>query len=120
VPLHADPTLAPSLQRFGTLGLLARSVQQVEEVARLFWSTVEFGLVRERGAVRLYGSGLVSSHAEGVRALGAGCDRRPFSLDPVRAQPHVIDRLQDVLFVLDSFDRLWASVEAMEARLRAA
>jgi phenylalanine-4-hydroxylase len=76
--------------------------------------------VRERGAVRLYGSGLVSSHADGAHALSAGCDRRAFSLDAVLAQPYVVDRLQDVLFVLDSFDQLWASVEAMEARLRAA
>jgi phenylalanine-4-hydroxylase len=119
VPLHADPTFAASLQRFGALGLLARSAQQVEEVARLFWFTVEFGLVRERGAVRLYGSGLVSSHADSAHALGPACDRRPFSLDAVLGQPYVIDRLQDVLFVLDSFDQLWASVEAMEARLRA-
>jgi phenylalanine-4-hydroxylase len=120
VPLHADPTFAASLQRFGVLGLLAERDEQVEQVARLFWFTVEFGLVRERGATRVYGSGLVSSHAEAANALGPRCERRPFDLDAVLAQPYVIDRLQDVLFELSSFEQLWDAVRAMEARLRAA
>ena len=76
-------------------------------------------LVRERGAVRLYGSGLVSSRADAAHALGGRCERRPFALDAVLAQPYVIDRLQDVLFVLDSFDQLWDAVETMDRLLRA-
>jgi len=120
VPLHADPTFAASLQRFGVLGLLAGTDEQVEQVARLFWFTVEFGLVRESGAVKIYGSGLVSSHADAANALGPVCDRRPFDLDAVLAQAFAIDRLQDVLFVLDSFDQLWQAVGEMEARLRPA
>ncbi|MGZ8457507.1 MAG: phenylalanine 4-monooxygenase [Gemmatirosa sp.] len=120
VPLHADPTFAGCLQRFGVLGLLAESDAQVEQVARLFWFTVEFGLVRERGATRVYGSGLVSSHAEAANALGPRCERRPFALDAVLAQPYVIDRLQDVLFELTSFGQLWDAVRTMEARLGAA
>jgi phenylalanine-4-hydroxylase len=119
VPLHADATFAASLQRFGVLGLLAESDEQVEQVARLFWFTVEFGLVRERGATRVYGSGLVSSHAEAANALGPRCERRPFALDAVLAQPYVIDRLQDVLFELTSFAQLWDAVRTMEARLGA-
>ena len=120
VPLHADPVFAASLQRFGVLGLLAAGDAQVEQVARLFWFTVEFGLVREGGATRVYGSGLVSSHADAANALGATCERRPFELDAVLGQPYVIDRLQDVLFELESFAQLWDAVREMEARLGAA
>jgi phenylalanine-4-hydroxylase len=120
VPLHADPTFAASLQRFGVLGLLAESEEQVEQVARFFWFTVEFGLVREAGAVKVFGSGLVSSHADAANALGPTCERRPFALDAVLAQSFAIDRLQEVLFVLDSFDQLWGAVGEMEARLRRA
>ncbi len=111
VPLHADPVFADFLQRFGAVAASARSDEDVERMARLFWFTVEFGLVREGGAVKVYGSGLISSAGDAANALGDGCDRRPFSLDAVLAQPFEIDRLQDVLFVVDSFDDLFAAVE---------
>jgi len=118
VPLHADPVFADFLQQFGELAAGAESEAQTTAMARLFWFTVEFGLVRERGGVRVYGSGLVSSHADAANALGPACDRRPFSLDAVLGQPFDIDRVQDVLFVIDSFDQLFAAAEEMRARLR--
>jgi len=116
VPLHADPVFADFLQRFGALAAGATTEEQTERMARLFWFTVEFGLVRERGGVRVYGSGLISSHGDAANALGPSCERRPFSLDAVFAQPYAIDRLQDVLFVVDSFDQLFEAVD--EARRR--
>jgi phenylalanine-4-hydroxylase len=117
VPLHADPVFADFLQRFGELAAGAETEEQTAAMARLFWFTVEFGLVRERGRVRVYGSGLISSHGDAANALGPACDRRPFSLDAVVAQPYEIDRMQDVLFVIDSFDQLFAAVEEMGGRM---
>ena len=114
VPLHADPVFASFLQRFGTLAAAARDAAAVERLARLFWFTVEFGLVREQGRIKVYGSGLISSHADAAHALGSSCERRPFSLAAVMAQPFAIDRLQDVLFVVESFDELFAAVAALE------
>ena len=116
VPLHADPVFGDFLQRFGALAAGARTEQETLEMARLFWFTVEFGLVQERGAVRIYGSGLISSHGDAANALGDGCDRRPFDVDAVIAQPFEIDRLQEVLFVVDSFDQLFEAVETLGAR----
>lgn len=116
VPLHADPTFGAFLQRFGALAAAARTPAEVEAMARLFWFTVEFGLVRERGAVRVYGSGLISSHGDAANALGAGCDRRPFSLDAVIGQSFEIDKMQPILFVLDSFEQLFDAVERLAAR----
>ena len=116
VPLHADPVFADFLQRVGRLGAAARDAAQVEQLARLFWFTVEFGLVRERGAVRIYGSGLISSSGDAANALGERCDRRPFDLDAVLAQPFDIDRFQDVLFVVDDFAQLFAAVETTARR----
>src|SRR5882724_8981654 len=78
VPLHADPVFADFLQRFGAAAARAEGAQAVERMARLFWFTVEFGLIREGGEVKVYGSGLISSHADAANALGAGCERRPF------------------------------------------
>jgi phenylalanine-4-hydroxylase len=116
VPLHADPVFADFLQRFGTLAAGARTEQETAEMARLFWFTVEFGLIRERGEVRIYGSGLISSHGDAANALGDKCERRPFSVDAVISQPFEIDRLQDVLFVVESFDQLFDAVEELTSR----
>lgn len=120
VPLHAHSVFADFLQRFGRAATRARTEAETQAMARLFWFTVEFGLVREGGAIKLYGSGLISSHGDAANALGPGCERRPFSLDAVLAQPFAIDRLQDVLFVVESFDQLFAAMENLEARLAVA
>lgn len=113
VPLHANPVFAAVLQRLGELGRAARSDAALREVTRLFWFTVEFGLVREGGGTRIYGSGLISSHGDAANALGPACDRRPFRLKHVLAQPFEIDQLQPVLFVLDSFEQLFDAVGSL-------
>ncbi|MFI5207023.1 MAG: phenylalanine 4-monooxygenase [Gemmatimonadales bacterium] len=113
VPLHAHAVFADFLQKFGALAAAARTEDDVERMARLFWFTVEFGLIREAGAVKIYGSGLISSQEDGAHALGPACERRPFRLDDVMAQPFEIDKLQDVLFVVDSFEQLFASIRAI-------
>lgn len=114
VPLHADPVFAVFLQKFGELAARAEEEAEVERLARLFWFTVEFGLIREDRQVRIYGSGLISSHADAAHALGADCSRRPFAPEAVMAQPFAIDRLQDVLFVIDGFEQLFDAVERLE------
>lgn len=120
VPLHADPVFADFLQRFGALAAAARTPEETTQMARLFWFTVEFGLIRERGDVRIYGSGLISSHGDAANALGPKVDRRPFALDAVINQPFAIDHFQDVLFVVEHFDQLFEAVETLTRRQRAA
>lgn len=115
VPLHANPAFAEFLSRFGALAATAESPTQVTRLARLFWFTVEFGLVREDGEIKVYGSGLISSHADAANALSPKCERRSFDLDAVMSQPFEIDRLQDVLFVVESFDALSAALETLES-----
>ena len=117
VPLHAHPVFADFLQRFGRAASAAVSDQQVEAMARLFWFTVEFGLIREGTGTKVYGSGLISSHGDAANALGPDCDRRPFSLEAVLAQPFEIDHFQHVLFTIDSFEQLFAAVAEAERRL---
>ena len=117
VPLHADPTFARFLQRFGALAARATQEEHVVAMTRLFWFTVEFGLVQERGATRIYGSGLISSSGDAAHALGPDCERRPFSLDAVIAQDFAIDRLQDVLFVVERFDDLFSAMEEAGRRM---
>jgi len=116
VPLHADPVFADFLQRFGALAAGARTPDETTQMARLFWFTVEFGLIREEGETRIYGSGLISSHGDAANALGPDCERRPFSVNAVISQPFEIDRLQDVLFVIDSVDQLFEAAEVLARR----
>ncbi len=117
VPLHADPVFADFLQRFGAVASQAQDAELVERLARLFWFTVEFGLIRERGTIKVYGSGLISSHADAANALGPGCDRRPFRLDAVLEQSFRIDELQPVLFVVEHFSQLFEAVAEVERRM---
>jgi phenylalanine-4-hydroxylase len=117
VPLHAQPVFADFLQRFGELAAASRTEHELTAMARLFWFTVEFGLIREAGKVKVYGSGLISSHGDAMNALGPACDRRPFSLDAVLAQPFEIDHFQNVLFVIDSFDQLFEAVKELRVRM---
>ena len=117
VPLHSDPNFGDFLQRFGAVAAAARTEEETLQMARLFWFTVEFGLVREEGQLKVYGSGLISSAGDAANALSPACDRRPFSLDAVIAQPFEIDRLQDVLFVVEDFAQLFEAVDEAGRRI---
>jgi phenylalanine-4-hydroxylase len=110
VPMHADPVFADFLQRFGAVAEAARSQVALRGLTRLFWFTVEFGLVREQGETKVYGSGLISSGADCANALSPRCDRRPFALEAVLAQDFAIDHVQPRLFVIDSFQELFDAV----------
>ena len=119
VPLHSDPHFGDFLQRFGAVAASARTEEETLQMARLFWFTVEFGLVREDGQLKVYGSGLISSAGDAANALSPACDRRPFSLGAVIAQPFEIDRLQDVLFVVEDFSQLFEAVAEAGRRIGA-
>jgi phenylalanine-4-hydroxylase len=104
VPLHTLKVFADFLQTYGKAALLCDDEVHVKRLGRLFWFTVEFGLIREDGQIKIYGSGLVSSHAESRllahgrvgkegpahRGLqGPACAR----VSPVRSRPRVRDGL---------------------------
>lgn len=105
VPLHADPAFADFLQQFG-MAARAATGEALTRYTRLFWFTIEFGLVREDGEVRIYGSGLISSAEDAANALGPSCERRRFSPAAVAAQEFRIDAVQPVLFMVEEFAEL--------------
>ena len=113
VPLHADPVFADFLQTYGKAALHTDDPHHIERLGRLFWFTVEFGLIKEDGRLKLYGSGLISSHGEAHHCLhapegrGEGkVERRPFDLDTVCETTFEIDHYQPILYVLESFEQL--------------
>ena len=118
VPLHADPTFADFLQTYGKAALTTDDPHHTERLSRLFWFTVEFGLIREGGRNRLYGSGLISSPGESKHALTSKeVDRRPFDLEAVCNTSFEIDHFQPILYVLDSFEQLRDAMDTYAKRL---
>jgi phenylalanine-4-hydroxylase len=108
VPMLTDPTFADYMQAYGQGGQRALGLGQLHHLARLYWYTVEFGLMRaEDGALRIYGAGIVSSRTESVYALEHTAPRRiGFDLERVMRTPYRIDDLQAVYFVIPSLQTL--------------
>lgn len=118
VPLHADPVFAEFLQTYGQAALHTNDPWHTERLARLFWFTVEFGLIREDGRMKLYGSGLISSEGEGHHALESPkVERRPFELEKVCNTTFEIDHYQPILYVLESFDQLRDAMNTYAQRI---
>ena len=107
VPMLADPVFADYMVAYGQGGLRSLGFGALDKLARLYWYTVEFRLVREEGALRLFGSGIVSSHGESAFALDDPSPNRiGFDLVRVMRTRYRIDDYQQVYFVLDSFENL--------------
>ena len=118
VPLHADPVFADFLQTYGQAALHARDDEHTERLARLFWFTVEFGLIREDGRLKVYGSGLISSPGESRHALSSDAvERRPFDLQTVCDTSFEIDHYQPILYVLESFAQLRDAMNTYSQRI---
>ncbi len=129
VPMHTDPLFADVLVKFGSLALQAadrvRSLPKKERkaklrsnicaLARFFWFSIEFGLMKENERLTVYGSGLLSSAGEIEHAITSPwVERRPFQLEWVINQPFAIDRYQHLLFYVDSFEHLFQEVQHLE------
>jgi phenylalanine-4-hydroxylase len=107
VPMLADPVFADYMVAYGKGGQRAGSLGALKRLARLYWYTVEFGLVREAGGLRIYGSGIVSSHGESLFALDDPSPNRiGFDLKRVMRTDYRIDDYQQSYFVIPSFDDL--------------
>lgn len=107
VPLLFDPTYAEHLYEYGKGGLKAMRLDAVKMLARLYWYTIEFGLVKTAAGVRAYGAGLLSSGGELAYCVDDPRPRRrPFDLERIMRTEYRIDRYQDTYFVIDSFDHL--------------
>jgi phenylalanine-4-hydroxylase len=107
VPMLSDPVFADYMQAYGEGGLRSLGFGALHKLARLYWHTVEFGLIRESGALKIYGAGIVSSYSETLFALEDDSPNRiGFDLTRCMRTPYRIDDFQQVYFVIDSIDQL--------------
>ena len=107
VPMLADPVFADYLEAYGRGGQRAMQHDALKYLGRLYWYTVEFGLIAEPEGLRIYGSGIVSSYAESRFALDDPSPHRlAFDLSRVMRTDYRIDDFQQNYFVVPSFDEL--------------
>jgi phenylalanine-4-hydroxylase len=117
VPMHAHPVFADFLAHYGQLCASIQDEAVLERIGRLFWYTVEFGLIRQHGRVKVYGSGLISSNGECTNVLEGHCEVRDFSLQAVLNTPVQVDQMHHVLFAIESFEQIYQALQqvAMDA-----
>jgi phenylalanine-4-hydroxylase len=132
--MHTDRAFADTLVRFGecahsaarmAAGIRDEKIQIrtltsiIRAMARFFWFTVEFGLMRCRGGLRAYGSGLLSSYGELRHSLESPLVQRyPARIEWLVNQSFEIDHYQPLLFIVDSFDHLFDMVGTLEQWVR--
>jgi len=130
VPMHTDKHFADTLVRFGecahTAAEIARTIRDphkrvetltsiIRAMARFFWFTVEFGLMRSPGGLSVYGSGLLSSYGEIQHSIESPeVQRYPIQLEWAINQGFEIHHYQPLLFIVDSFDHLFSLVDRLE------
>lgn len=107
IPMLADPVFAEFMQAYGKGGQRAMQLGQLHNLARLYWYTVEFGLIRTPAGLRLYGAGIASSPRESVFCIEDDSPNRiMLDLERVMRTKYIIDDFQQTYFVIDSFDAL--------------
>ncbi|MEO7025960.1 MAG: phenylalanine 4-monooxygenase [Caulobacteraceae bacterium] len=107
VPMLTDPTFADYMRAYGEGGGRALGLSQLHNLARLYWYTVEFGLLETPAGLRIYGAGIVSSRGESVFALDSPSPNRlGFDLERVMRTPYRIDDYQQTYFVIPSLKAL--------------
>jgi len=134
VPMHTDPAFAETLVRFGecahTAAELVSGIRNEKErvrrltsiiraMARFFWFTIEFGLMKSAEGMKAYGSGLLSSHGELEHSIESEeVQRYPLQIEWAVNQAFEIDRFQPLLFWVESFDHLFSLVDTLERLMR--
>ncbi|QDK31885.1 phenylalanine 4-monooxygenase [Sphingomonas sp. IC081] len=107
VPMLLDPTIADFLELYGKAGARAMAMDALPMLARIYWYTIEFGLVREDGGLRVFGAGIISSSGETRYSLeDRDVLRLPFDAERVMRTGYMIDAFQKTYFVLESLPQL--------------
>jgi len=108
VPLLFNPVFADYMQQYGQGGLKAHGLGSCELLSRLYWYTVEFGLIRQDDGQRAYGAGILSSPGELRYAIESPQPQRlPLDVERVMRTRYKIDSFQQTYFVIDSFQQLF-------------
>ena len=118
MPLLTNEDYSNFFTAFGRLALnYIDNSFAIELLSRIYWFTIEFGLIRENGQLKIYGAGIMSSFGETKHAIANHSQKFDFDVEKILDTPYRKDILQDKYFVIDSFDQLYSSIPDIEAGL---
>lgn len=117
-PLLSNKDYTDYFYKFGQLALRCVGNEEIiTKLQRLYWFTIEFGLIRNEDGLKIYGAGIISSKNETLHALGNKSIKYDYDIDRIFAHDFYIDRLQDTYYVIDSFKQLTDSFSKVEQRV---
>jgi phenylalanine-4-hydroxylase len=111
IPLLANPTFSKFALAFGKLGL--ENINDEEfliQLQRLYWFTIEFGLMKTKNGTRIYGAGIISSFGESISSISAESTILPFNLEQIINTPFKNDEPQTTYFEIENFDVLYDAI----------
>lgn len=110
LPMFANQRFADAVAEYGRVCHAMGSEEKLERMGRLFWYTFEFGLIRQDGKVKVYGSGVASSQQECTNVLSGGCEIRDFTVAEVLNTTVKVDEIHKRLFAIQSFAEIMGAV----------
>jgi len=118
VPLLSEPYFAGFLNGLSQIALeFIESPTAVELMARIYWYTIEFGLIEEDKTIKIYGAGILSSPGESIYSLGSTPEHFAFDLDKILGTPYIKDKFQTQYFIAASYQQLYNSLPQLKERI---
>ena len=111
IPLLSNHIYSDFFQKLGKLSLeFLDDDFKIKQLQRLYWFTIEFGLVKNKDTFDIYGAGIISSEKEIKNVYSENSIKKPFNLSEILEQDFIIDKVQPIYFFIDSFDQLLDSL----------
>lgn len=119
VPMLTNQPLCDFLAELSRIALrFIDNPHAIEIISRLYWFTIEFGLINENGKLKIYGAGILSSRGESHYAIKSPVPQRvPFNVREMFDTPYIKEKYQDKYFVIDSYEQLFGSIREIEETL---
>ncbi len=115
IPLLTNPIFSEFVCAFGKLGkLFIHEKEKLLQLQRLYWFTIEFGVIKEKGVYKPYGAGIISSFGETNQIYNQEANFFPFKLETILNKPFRTDLMQDDYFVIDSLTQLFESLQEVK------
>lgn len=115
MPLLSNPNYANFFSEFGKVALkFIDNPEAIQLLSRIYWYTIEFGLIKENDEVKIYGAGIISSFGETNHAIDSATAKYKFDVQTILNTPYRTDIIQDKYFVIDSFEQLYSSLPEIE------
>jgi len=120
IPLLSNKIYSDFFQKLGKLSVeFLEDDFKIKQLQRLYWFTVEFGLVKNQDTFDIYGAGIISSEKEIKNVFSENSIKKPFNLPEILKQDFTVDKVQQIYFFIDSFDQLLGSIDEIRELIKA-